>query len=170
MKLIKKMGCACALLILAVANVQAADMSAEQEWQIKAEIKQLVDRYAMARDNHDAVAYANVFSPNGTLIINGSPYTGRDVLQSRVEAVDPNTLGMHVMSTSQISVIDESHATGIHYATVYGARYPEGHEEGNTVAVPNFSVMGKYHDKYELTSEGWRIAERRFERVFTAAE
>ena len=153
-------------LLVGLPGALAADLSEMDEWMIKQEIKQLVDRYAMARDNIDAVAYANTFTENGTLIINGQPHTGRAVLQARVEGANQESIGMHMMSTSQITVIDENNATGIHYATVYGAIPGEDHPEGDPLEVAGFSSQGKYVDRYERTDEGWRIAERRFERMY----
>ncbi len=165
----KKLNWITILLLLAFSGAQAADMSAEQEWVIKAEIKQLVDRYAMARDNLDAQGYANVFTENGTLIINGSPNTGRDVIAARVEAANQSSIGMHIMSTSQITIIDESNATGIHYATVYGATADDSHNEGDVIGVAGFVTQGKYFDKYQLADEGWKISERTFQRIYSLA-
>jgi len=145
-------------------------LSAQDEWMIKAEIKQLVDTYAMARDNLNAVAYANTFTENGTLIIGGQPYTGRDVLQARVEGANQESIGMHMMSTSDITVIDENNATGIHYATVYGAIPGDDHPEGDPIELAGFASQGKYFDKYERTDEGWRISERRFERIYRQSQ
>lgn len=157
-------------LIGGVSGAQAQEMSALDEWMIKAEIKELVDRYAMARDNIDAVTYANTFSENGTLIIGGQPYSGRDVIQARVEAANQDSIGMHMMSTSEITVTDANNATGIHYATVYGATPAEGHVDGDSVEIVGFIAQGKYHDTYVRTEEGWRISERRFERIYRIAQ
>lgn len=157
-------------LLFALSGAQAADLSEQDEWLIKAEIKQLVDTYAMARDNLDAVAYANTFTENGTLILGGQPYTGRDVLQARVEGANQASIGMHLMSTSDITVIDENNATGIHYATVYGAIPGEDHAESDAVEVAGFVSQGKYFDQYERTDEGWRISERRFERIYRQSQ
>lgn len=169
MKLYRYLNWVAVGLLFGMTSALAADLSAEQEWQIKAEIKQLVDKYAMSRDNLDAVGYASVFAENGTLIIGGQPFTGRDVLQARVEAANQESVGMHIMSTSQISIIDDHNATGIHYATVYSAIPDDSYEAGDTLPVAGFVTQGKYFDKYELTDEGWKISERRFERIYTLA-
>ena len=34
------------------------------------------------------------------------------------------------------------------------------------IVVSNFLAMGEYHDTFELTDAGWRIASRRFVPVF----
>lgn len=151
-------------------SATAADLSAEEEWQIKAEIKQLADAYAVNRDNNDAVAYANTFAEDGVLILYGNSYAGRETIQARTEGGDPNRVGMHVMSTSAIEIIDSEHATGVHYATIYGGTKSDSHEEGDMIPLTNFRVMGKYHDKYVLTDAGWKFAERRLEALFSAPE
>ena len=154
-------------LSLVLVTAQAADLSAEEEWRIKAEIKQLVDRYAMSRDNLDAEGYAGVFAEDGTLFLFGESYTGHDDIASLSESWDVDSVGMHMMSTSQITIVDESNATGIHYSTVYGAVPPESHEEGGLIEISGPVIQGKYSDVYRLTDEGWRIAERRFQPVYS---
>lgn len=170
MKLVRDLSWVILGLFVGLSSAQSADVSELDEWMIKAEIKQLVDTYAMARDNIDAVAYANTFTEGGTLIINGQPNTGRAVLQARVESANQESIAMHMMATSQITVIDENNATGIHYATVYGAVPGDDHAEGDPIDVAGFSTQGKYFDKYERTDEGWRISERRFERVYRQSQ
>lgn len=170
MLLIKTLGGFLVLMSLGLCTVQAQEMDAMEEFFIKAQIKELVDRYAIARDNLDAQEYANTFAEDGALVIGGNAVQGRDVIAARVEAANPNSIGMHIMSTSQITVIDAENATGIHYATVYGATADDSHEAGSVIAVPGFVAQGKYFDKYELTEEGWKIAERRFERVYSLSE
>ena len=53
------------------------------------------------------------------------------------------------------------------YATVYGAIPGDDHPEGDPIELAGFALQGKYFDKYERTDEGWRISERRFERICT---
>jgi|SaaInl5LU_22_DNA_1037371.scaffolds.fasta_scaffold47181_2 hypothetical protein len=154
-------------LSLVLVTAHAADLSAEDEWRIKAEIKQLVDKYAMSRDNLDAEGYAGVFAEDGTLHLFGESYTGPDEILSLSENWDVDSVGMHIMSTSQITIVDESNATGIHYSTVYGAVPPESHAAGGLIEISAPVIQGKYTDAYRLTDEGWKIAERRFQPVYS---
>lgn len=148
---------------------QSEELSAAEEWQIKAAIKELSDSYAITRDNDDAVAYANTFAKGGSLILYGEVITGRDAIRERTENATPN-MRMHIMTSSAIEVIDRLNATGVHYATIYSAPKGESYQEGDTVIAPYYRVMGKYHDKYVLTDEGWKFAERRLEPIFRSAE
>jgi len=148
-------------------NAEAQEMSAEDEWRAKAEIRQLVDKYAFSRDNLDADGYAGVFAENGTLLLFGESYTGREAIRSLSENWNTDSVGMHIMSTSLITLLDERSATGINYATVYGETPDSSHQEGDLIPVTNFVVQGRYFDKYELTDEGWKISERRFEPIYS---
>ena len=97
--------------------------------------------------NNDAKAYANLFVEDGRFEINGEVHVGRTVLQKRVEDSDPNVARMHIMSTSQITVIDDHTATGIQYVTVYAKTLEAPVEEGYRIPLDGFAVMGKYFDK-----------------------
>eukprot|EP00903_Cladosiphon_okamuranus_P004500 g4498.t1 len=61
---------------------------------------------------------------------------------------------------------DENNASGVHYFTLYTGTKGEDHEEGAAVNITSFTVMGKYHDEYVLTDEGWKFASRSVEAVF----
>ncbi|MDG2089196.1 MAG: nuclear transport factor 2 family protein [Arenicellaceae bacterium] len=170
MKIFQKLALVISAQAMLAMNVIATDLSAAEESQIKAEIKELADAYAINRDNNDAVAYANTFAKDGTLILYGNSYSGRETIQTRIDESDSSGVGMHVMSTSVIEVIDSEHATGVHYATIYGGTKADSHEAGDIIPLANFRVMGKYHDKYVLTDEGWKFSERRLEPIFSGPE
>jgi len=159
----------CAVALFSINLAQAADMSAAEEWLIKAQIKELSDSYGIHRDNNDHDGYANTFAEDGELILYGNVSKGRDEIRARAANASDN-VRMHVLTSSLINVIDSENATGVHYITVFSAAKPEGFEDGDTVVSPNFRVMGKYHDKYVLTDEGWKFAERRIEPIFSASE
>jgi len=53
---------------------------------------------------------------------------------------------------------------------VYGGTPDETQSGEQVIPIDGFRLMGKYHDKYVRTDEGWKFAERRLQRVFTAAE
>lgn len=156
------------LLFSGQANAKELDLQAE--WLIKLQIQELADQYAIQRDNDNAEGYANTFAEDGTLILYGTAYTGRDVIAEKVRSAGTGAIRMHVISTSHIEVIDEKTARGVHYATVYSATKPENYNPEERIPVANFRTMGKYHDKYVLTNEGWKFSERRLEALFSPAE
>ena len=79
-------------------------------------------------------------------------------------------VGMHVMSTSKIDVVDENTATGIQYVTVYSGTPDESQGADQIIPITGFRLIGKYYDKYVRTEEGWKFAEHRLQRVFTTPQ
>ena len=158
-----------ALFMLNLSAQLQAQVSDSQAVQIKMAIKSLVDEYAVTRDNNDAAGYAATFAEDGTLDLYGTAYS-RDALRERVEASDPSGVSMHLMSTGQINIVDETSATGVHYFTLYTGSRGDEQEEGSAVNVSSFTVMGKYHDDYILTDDGWKFANRRVEAIFRPAQ
>ena len=157
------------LLLLCSAS-HANDLTLEQEWLIKLQIKELSDLYGITRDNDDAEGHAGTFAEDGVLVLYGNEYKGREVIAERVRSAGTTGLRMHVLSTSNIEVIDSHNARGVHYVTVYSTTKPENYDPNERTPVANFRTMGKYHDKYILTDQGWKFSERRLEAIFTGAE
>lgn len=75
-----------------------------------------------------------------------------------------------MMTSSQTTIIDKDHATGIQYIAVYTNTPDKPVKEDESIAVKGPSRMGKYFDKYERTPDGWKFTERRLQTVFTTAE
>jgi len=144
-----------------------ADIATDKVMLIKIEIAELVDNYAITRDNLDPLGFPNTFAEDGVLVLRGKTYKGREALRKRIQASDPNIVSMHMMSAGQISVLDENTATGVQYVTVYSATKEASGQANGSLTTAGFAVIGKYHDKYVRTSEGWKFSERRFEQIFS---
>lgn len=161
--------CAIVFNLLGVSLTAYAQVSDEQALLIKLAINDLVNEYAITRDNGDALGYAGTFAENGSLILFGNTYSNEQ-LRERIEAENPNNLSMHHMTSGTINVIDENNATGVHYLTLYTGIKDKTQGESSTVYAPNYTVMGKYHDVYVLTKDGWKFAERKLEPIFRSKE
>jgi hypothetical protein len=120
----------------------------------------LVLDYAYYRDRPDPVGFASVFAENATLTVMGETYKGRQAIGERLQGAGRGPSFRHLMSTIRIFPIDELHATGVSYVTVYTA--PHGATE-----VEGFAGIGEYHDEFVLTPAGWKIASREFKPVYT---
>lgn len=140
------------------------------EMQARLEITQLVEDYAVYRDAKDPEGYASIFTEDGEFYYRGDVYKGHDALAERMEAINPASNTMHVISTRQITFIDDTSATGVSYATIYSKTTDEPVDPGEAVNLSNFAVMVKYVDKYQLTESGWKISERRITPVFLPVE
>lgn len=156
------------LSVLSLSNTLSAKELSESEWLIKAEIQQLVNDYAIYRDRLDPEGYANVFAEDGEFLYRGAVFKGRDALKKRVKEADSARTTMHIMTSGQIRILDDTHAEGDHYATIYSKVSDDSLEEGAPIPVSNFAVMGIYSDEYILTTDGWKIAKRSLKSVFTA--
>jgi hypothetical protein len=142
----------------------AAELSAEQEREIIIECQQLVTDYAYYRDLRDADKVAELFTEDARMLARGHWNEGRQALRDHVNGDDMDTVSMHLMTTIKIMPQDEKSATGISYAAVAHEAKAEG--ESAAALLDNFAVVGKYHDTFVLTNDGWKISERIFRPVF----
>lgn len=157
------------IFILASPILAAADeLKADEIAEIKRDIQQLVNDYAIYRDRHDAKGYSSLFAEDGCLTVRGNKLCGREALFERLANADASSVSMHIMTTSQVTVIDHHNAQGVHYAAVYTGTRTENKE--GAIPVSGFSVLGQYHDRYVKTADGWKIKERVMQPVFTTAE
>ena len=98
------------------------------------------------------------------MLARGHWIEGRQGLRDHVNSDDMDTESLHLMTTIKIIPQDESSAMGISYVAVArGARAEDGSTAG---PLEHFVVIGKYHDTFVLTDDGWKIAERSFRPTF----
>lgn len=145
-------------LLLSLLNVFIVPTSFAAD--VYLECSNLVNGYAFFRDRYDAERFANLFSEDAELTVAGNTWVGRENIRQRIEGLDSNSPIRHLMSTIHITPIDEFHAQGVSYATIYtGAT-------GST-SVEGFAVIGEYHDEFILTEAGWKIQKRELRTVFS---
>lgn len=113
----------------------------------------LVTDYAYHRDQFNSVEFSNLFTENASLTVVNQTWEGRSNIEQRIEGLKTGSTIRHEMSTIRIVPVDEDHATGVSYATIYAA--PEGE-----TSVSGFVLMGEYHDEFVRTAEGWKISKR----------
>ncbi len=158
----------CALVVLHSAHTQVfasgsalagADIEA-----IQRACEALVLDYASFRDGERGEALAELFSVDGTLVVNGQQYAGRQALLARF-ASPSKQMVRHMMSNIRITVESDSTASGISYALIFVGETPSKFPTA-PVEVSGFAAMGEYHDVFKRTANGWRIAARRFVPIF----
>ena len=120
----------------------------------------LVTDYAFHRDRYDAESFSNLFTEDASLTVGNQSWRGRINIRQRIEGLDSGTTIRHLMSTIRIEPVDELHATGVSYATIYTAADAGSTTEG-------FAIIGEYHDEFVLTEMGWRIQTRVLHPVFS---
>ncbi len=113
----------------------------------------LVTDYAYHRDQFNAKEFSELFTEDASLTVVNQTWVGRENIAQRIEGLKTGSTIRHEMSTIRIVPVDENHATGVSYATIYSA--PAGE-----TSVSGFALMGEYHDEFVRTAEGWRISKR----------
>jgi len=106
----KKISWALIPILFVFGSADAADVGSEQEWQIKAEIKQLADNYGYYRDHFMADEYLTIWAEDAIAIDGDRMWRGHDELRTRIPSPDSGRLSMHVMGTSHVEIIDDSRA------------------------------------------------------------
>ena len=151
-------------LLCTLSGAQGQALTGSQLQQIKQACETLVLDYANHRDQSRGEKLAQLFTEDAELSVNGQTFVGREALRNRFKAPASQTF-RHMMSNVQITVTGESQATGVSYVLIFaGAIDPLN--PSAPIVVSNFLAMGEYHDTFELTDAGWRIASRRFVPVF----
>jgi hypothetical protein len=148
------------MLCLLAAHPAAAHASADQT--AMAACRALVLDYAYYRDRYDANGYANLFAEHAVLSILGVDYEGRAAIKARLLENRDRPVIRHHMSTIKIFAVDAATARGVSYVTVY--MEPATGELPVTSA--GFTTIGEYHDTFERTDTGWKIARRDFKQTF----
>ncbi len=143
----------------------AAELSAAQKREIIFECQQLVTDYAYYRDLRDADKFAELFTEDARMLARGQWNEGRQALRDHVNGDDMDTVSLHLMTTIKIIPQDDNSATGISYVAV--AHGPRAEDESTAVPLDNFVVVGKYHDTFVRTDDGWKISERSFRPTFS---
>lgn len=125
--------------------------------------KKLSHTYAITRDAFDADAYANTFTEDGELHILGEVIKGRKAIAERINRIKGTTYDRHLISTIEVTPIDEVNATGTVYATVYEAPG----DSTNTLPKTSYIIhIVVYSDTYKMTSDGCKFSSRKGELHF----
>lgn len=127
--------------------VNAAEPALEQ-------CRQRVHDYAYFWDSGNTDGFADLFTEDATLTLGGQTFSGRAAIVERMAR--PGPVMRHLVSTVRIAASGDGAASGVSYVTVYAA---EPVDEG-LPAVDGFLLIAEYHDRFQLASDGCRIAER----------
>ena len=115
--------------------------------------------YCWALDTNEWDALDGVFLPDATADL-GRALDGREAIKARIRsALEPLDDSQHLVATHQVRV-DGDEATCRCYLQAQHVR--AGVEGGDT-----FLFAGRYEDRFERTSDGWRIRHRTIVRMWT---
>jgi ketosteroid isomerase-like protein len=134
-----------------------------------AEIRRLVDAYALAMDRRDLEAFPRLFVPDGALVVRAP---GREKPLGIFQGPGPDGVGLiarllgdlyratlHHITTHE-ATIDGDRATGTTYCLAY--HVVDGADGG---ALETLGV--RYEEEFVRTTEGWRIRVRDATRLWS---
>ena len=127
--------------------------------------QRLVTEYCHLVDHGKAEQIAGLFSEDGVWKSAEGTANGRDEVRRGFAARQANAKRMsrHVCNNLLLNIIDEDHAEG----TVYLTLYRHDGEPGRRISpLDGPQMVGEYRDRFVRTSEGWRFAHREIEISF----
>lgn len=149
-------------------EVHGAELAA-----VRSAVADLVIAYALRVDSDDPSSAAGLFTPTGELRIfeRGRADAvrerlGREAIGTAMAGLSRYEATLHVVGTHHCDVDDDGGgASGVTYCLAHHVRRVAGPDG---VSSPFDHVMHiRYDDRYHLTDEGWRIARRHVNVVFT---
>jgi hypothetical protein len=132
-----------------------------ESWLAKAEIAELITRYAALNDAGDWDAVATLYTVSGRMNRPTAPDTfiiGRDAILAAFRA-RPRRISRHVVANILITLTNEQTAQATSQILLYTAANTL--EEGGLPVASNPPLIGTYRDLLRHTAEGWRFEERR---------
>ena len=120
--------------------------------------------YARGIDFRDYDMAADLFTEHGELDA-GYPLKGREKIRRALLRRPDELRSRHVLTNIFIDIVDESHARGISYLTLY-RHVGEESLRADPIELEGPAGIGHYEDAFELTPEGWRIARRKLHFAF----
>ena len=133
--------------------------------EIERACERLVTQYCHFVDHGEASKIADLFAKDGVWTSPENSMNGQEEIRAGFALREANKARMsrHVCNNFLVDVIDEDHAGG----TVYLTLYRHDGKEGRAVSPLNSAVMvGEYRDRFVRTSEGWRFEHREVEVSF----
>jgi uncharacterized protein (TIGR02246 family) len=126
---------------------------------IERECDRLVTRYCHRVDHGEAERVAELFSDDGI-------WTGPGVRMEGIEEIrkgfamrqaNAGRMSRHVCQNLLVDVLDEDHAEGVVYVTLY--RH-DGDPDRKASPLEGPAMVGEYRDRFVRTDAGWRFVER----------
>ena len=122
----------------------------------EAEIRNIVGRLAHLADHGDIEEYISLFLPDARWEMPGAPRQGHDDI--RAGSLERRNSGMtgpgsntrHSITTLTVQTDGSDTATADSYWLFYG----------DTLTSPTIRLMGYYHDSFQRTKAGWKLAQR----------
>lgn len=137
-----------------------------QKLAIRGACEELVTRYCHYVDHGQAARVAELFTDDGEWASGRTVMKGRAELAAGFRRRQDNAARMsrHVCQNFLCEVIDEDHAEGVVYLTLYRHDGEPGRAVSPLDEQPE--LVGEYRDRFVRTVDGWRFARREIDVSF----
>ena len=122
-------------------------------------LRELVDRYALIPDDRNYALIDRVFSEDAVLVGPGFELTGREQIRKGMRSIEQYSATLHAVHNQLVEIHDDE-AQGTTYCVANHL-----HEVAGQLFKLDWGI--RYHDQYRRGPDGWRIAQRRLELVWT---
>lgn len=136
------------------------------------ELSRLLGEIAWRLDNHRAGTVYELTTEDVEFHVGPEPVVGHDALKTwgeQFDQADPLPGIRHSLSNARFSADGPDRAVGTSMLTAYFVPIDsnESAEAGDVIVATAPFAVGEDHDTFVRTPEGWRIASRRWEQLFT---
>ncbi|MGQ7793617.1 nuclear transport factor 2 family protein [Faunimonas sp. B44] len=139
-------------------------MDADERRRIEHDCRNLLYRHAQLSDQGRVAEAVGLFTPDGTWIRGGKPFTGHEQMMNS-SSRPANAVSRHFTSNPVVDVHDENHASAVTYYIVF--RHDPGVPDPKLpLPLEGAFSAGEWHDRYVRTPDGWRFAYREVKRLF----
>ena len=138
-----------------------------ERMQIERQCGRLITGYCNHVDARNYDAFLALFASDAEWETQaGGPMRGHEAFRADLDNRSSTSLVRHVSTNARVEVIDETHATGRSYVTLYRDNDHEGIGTSARIAP---ALVAEHHDTYVREDGTWRIGSRVTKAVFAAA-
>src|SRR5215472_14029122 len=124
--------------------------------------------YSHYADSNQLEAWANLFAEDAEMTLFGQTHKGRAAILGSLNGGNRGQVAtFHSNSNIRIDVVSPTEARGTVGVTLFAAPKKDGVAQVKEITP---AVVGHYIDEYRKTAEGWRIAKRGFNMLFSRAQ
>lgn len=134
-------------------------MQEKQIRDIQRDCEALSIAYARAIDFRDFDDFLALFAEDGVLDV-GRVIRNREALRDSISQRPDGLRTRHIITNIFIDVVDEDHARGISYLTLYKHLSEDSNPPPGPVDSTLPAAVGHYEDHFIRTSGGWRFQSR----------
>lgn len=124
----------------------------------EADCIRLTTAFAVHLDNRRYEAVADLFTADALYNPRGVPYRGREQILGYLRGRPAARRSRHVVANQLVRVVDPRMATGECVLLYFVHEGPPA--ESVPAPLDGIELVGDYLDRFVLTDDGWRIAER----------